>query len=253
MLSSPRDPAYHFGGFYAYNLVHTSTDGNIDNTSLWWHNNIAAGNNIINVSMATVPGETYKVAFDSSLLIASPAGRKGNGSSIIIRYQGGISGTTGSYMTMPLYDIDNDGLTTWVPQTFTFVATDTVTIITFDGNYSDPQSVAHFGVDNFSVANVFAPSVCTYNAPRPFCGDGIINMLNEVCDDGDLLDGNGCSSRCSLESDYICAGDVLPRDGICDTAGQYSAIIYCPDQDRVGGYAQAVMSHIATIDPNNLL
>jgi len=31
------------------------------------------------------------------------------------------------------------------------------------------------------------------------CGDGIVNCVTETCDDGNLLDGDGCSSTCGLE------------------------------------------------------
>jgi cysteine-rich repeat protein len=35
------------------------------------------------------------------------------------------------------------------------------------------------------------------------CGNGLIDP-NEICDDGDTLDGNGCSSRCQIEPGYDC-------------------------------------------------
>ncbi len=41
---------------------------------------------------------------------------------------------------------------------------------------------------------------------EPFCGDGAID-LGEVCDDGNLLDGDGCSAVCKLEG---------PQPEICD-------------------------------------
>jgi len=37
------------------------------------------------------------------------------------------------------------------------------------------------------------------NDPGPTCGDGIAQGPTEQCDDGNVLDGDGCSSTCSIE------------------------------------------------------
>jgi proprotein convertase subtilisin/kexin type 5 len=34
------------------------------------------------------------------------------------------------------------------------------------------------------------------------CGDGIV--INEACDDGNTISGDGCSSTCTIEADYTC-------------------------------------------------
>lgn len=34
------------------------------------------------------------------------------------------------------------------------------------------------------------------------CGDGI--LFNLPCDDGNLNNGDGCSSTCTVEKDYTC-------------------------------------------------
>jgi len=39
---------------------------------------------------------------------------------------------------------------------------------------------------------------------RKQCGDGAINLAGEACDDGNILDLDGCSSNCSVELGYIC-------------------------------------------------
>jgi fibro-slime domain-containing protein len=44
--------------------------------------------------------------------------------------------------------------------------------------------------------------VCFAN---PRCGDGIVNT-GEACDDGDAMGGDGCSSTCTVETDYTCVG-----------------------------------------------
>jgi cysteine-rich repeat protein len=40
---------------------------------------------------------------------------------------------------------------------------------------------------------------CTYNCTISFCGDGIVNIIdNEQCDDGNLNDLDACSSKCQI-------------------------------------------------------
>lgn len=40
---------------------------------------------------------------------------------------------------------------------------------------------------------------CTYNCTISFCGDSIINILdNEQCDDGNMNDLDSCNSKCQL-------------------------------------------------------
>lgn len=39
----------------------------------------------------------------------------------------------------------------------------------------------------------------------PICGDGVVTAEAEECDDGNTVDGDGCSSQCTLESeDFVC-------------------------------------------------
>lgn len=35
------------------------------------------------------------------------------------------------------------------------------------------------------------------------CGDAII-VENELCDDGNILEGDGCDSKCQIEKYYTC-------------------------------------------------
>ena len=56
------------------------------------------------------------------------------------------------------------------------------------------------------------------------CGDGIING-SEECDDSGVYDGDGCSSSCTIESGYNCAGAPsfcspidTDGDGVADTS-----------------------------------
>ena len=48
------------------------------------------------------------------------------------------------------------------------------------------------------------------------CGDGAVNPLLELCDDGNRQGGDGCSAECVVEAGYSCSGapsQCLPRCG----------------------------------------
>ena len=45
------------------------------------------------------------------------------------------------------------------------------------------------------------------------CGDGVLDA-GESCDDGNTLDGDGCSSTCELES--VCGNGILEGNEVCD-------------------------------------
>lgn len=51
--------------------------------------------------------------------------------------------------------------------------------------------------------------------PLPVCGDGELGEIDEICDDGNTLSGDGCSGDCqTVEYDVICAAPpALPLDG----------------------------------------
>jgi cysteine-rich repeat protein len=52
-----------------------------------------------------------------------------------------------------------------------------------------------------AVLACIAGSGCVGTDPEPGCGDGMIYLLNESCDDGNTRSGDGCSSACLTESD----------------------------------------------------
>lgn len=65
------------------------------------------------------------------------------------------------------------------------------------------------------------------NMCATFCGDGII-MGYEVCDDNNNINGDGCSSNCSIEPAFYCSGSpsmcrpCLQYCYACTTATDYS-------------------------------
>lgn len=60
------------------------------------------------------------------------------------------------------------------------------------------------------------------NPVDPYCGDGIINQLWEECDDGNLIEGDGCDSNCLIEKE-CCDDSDCPDDEI--------SLDYCYDND----------------------
>ncbi len=69
-----------------------------------------------------------------------------------------------------------------------------------------------------------ATSTCDADCTLPECGDGLVNQAaGEVCEDGNDVDGDGCSSTCTLEdlTPAIVCGDGVPEgDETCDDAGE---------------------------------
>ena len=50
------------------------------------------------------------------------------------------------------------------------------------------------------------------------CGNGLME-LGEGCDDGNILDGDGCAFDCRKESGLICGADAECASGICGSGG----------------------------------
>ena len=48
------------------------------------------------------------------------------------------------------------------------------------------------------------------------CGDGR-HMGILQCDDGNLVDGDGCSSECEIESNYVCYGGSMLSPDKCNS------------------------------------
>uniref|UniRef100_A0A8C3XI38 Pappalysin 2 n=1 Tax=Cyanoderma ruficeps TaxID=181631 RepID=A0A8C3XI38_9PASS len=67
----------------------------------------------------------------------------------------------------------------------------------------------------------------------PYCGDGkVTTSLEEECDDGDLLDGDGCSRKCKKEKGFNCVGEpslcyVHDGDGVCEPFEKISSMLDC--------------------------
>ena len=52
--------------------------------------------------------------------------------------------------------------------------------------------------------------------PPPVCGDGTVNQTSEQCDDGNTVDGDGCSASCQVEHQPVCGDGRLDANEQCD-------------------------------------
>jgi cysteine-rich repeat protein len=60
------------------------------------------------------------------------------------------------------------------------------------------------------------------------CGDGLLFEL--PCDDGNLRDGDGCSSACTIETGYVCMNGSTTAPSICSYNGSMSVTLQTGDK-----------------------
>ena len=70
-----------------------------------------------------------------------------------------------------------------------------------------------------------------YNPVRcdEVCGDGILYEL--PCDDGNLIDDDGCSSTCTVEPDFVCMNASTTTPSICSYNGTFSTSLEYAEKD----------------------
>jgi cysteine-rich repeat protein len=95
-----------------------------------------------------------------------------------------------------------------------------------DANVNDPDGI---------VPDVFVP-------PVP-CGNGVLNE-GEECDDGNRLDGDGCSASCQFEHGWDCFADVCIPSACGD--GVRVGPEECDDGNRISGDGCSIR---CTIEP----
>ena len=75
-----------------------------------------------------------------------------------------------------------------------------------------------------------APSVCT-----PNCGNGTLEVADgETCDDGNVIDGDGCSSTCGVEAEWVCTGEPSTCTFLCGNH-VFNVGETCDDGNAVAG------------------
>ncbi|MBO4350159.1 MAG: DUF4215 domain-containing protein, partial [Proteobacteria bacterium] len=79
---------------------------------------------------------------------------------------------------------------------------------------------------------------CTAECKRVnVCGDGTVQTDHEKCDDGNLENGDGCSSTCEIEPNYVCVttdGKSICTSILCGN-GQIDGTEACDDGNRTPG------------------
>jgi len=59
------------------------------------------------------------------------------------------------------------------------------------------------------------PDACRLSCTLPYCGDGVVDKNNqEQCDDGNIMNGDGCSGRCLIEE--TCGNGIRDEGEECD-------------------------------------
>ncbi|MGH0127431.1 UNVERIFIED_CONTAM: hypothetical protein FKN15_073460 [Acipenser sinensis] len=97
-----------------------------------------------------------------------------------------------------------------------------------------PGQVYRYSVQVEAEQALSVPSpVLPYVHGAPYCGDGQLQrMRGEECDDGNLLDGDGCSKKCYKEAGFNCKGEpsqcyVFDGDGLCEEFERGSSVQDC--------------------------
>jgi cysteine-rich repeat protein len=76
------------------------------------------------------------------------------------------------------------------------------------------------------------------NDPGPTCGDALAQGPAEQCDDGNLLDGDGCSATCTIEPPL--PGNALLATGQTTCWNTAGAVIPCLDTGHDGDLLEGV-------------
>ena len=88
------------------------------------------------------------------------------------------------------------------------------------------------------------PPGASLTTPEPVCGDGIVTLGREQCDDGDTTAGNGCDTNCNVEIGWSCNDNepsqctadttpVSPQDARCGDGMLNRAEEYCDDGNAI--------------------
>lgn len=67
------------------------------------------------------------------------------------------------------------------------------------------------------------------------CGDGVMALVGEQCDDGNQTSGDGCSSTCTLESGYACPFPGLPCVAAACGDSIVAGVEECDDGNAISG------------------
>ncbi|MEO0599962.1 MAG: DUF4215 domain-containing protein [Myxococcota bacterium] len=80
--------------------------------------------------------------------------------------------------------------------------------------------VAHPNFTSTATGTVSRYQIFELEGSCEVCGNGVTTGA-ETCDDGNTVDGDGCSSTCTLESGYVCPALDLPATGVDASTGAH--------------------------------
>lgn len=84
---------------------------------------------------------------------------------------------------------------------------------------------------------------------NPVCGNAIVESP-ETCDDSNTVNGDGCSSVCTIEQtpDPICGNSVVESGETCDN-GQANGNVCTPGYDTSCGYCSSTCQNVTVVGP----
>ena len=111
-----------------------------------------------------------------------------------------------------IQDVPNPQNSSWEPEPYCG-----------DGNL-DLDEECDLGPDNGVPCSPTYDSSCLYCSDTceeitltgPYCGDGNTDDPEEECDDGNLVDGDGCSAECTVEIGPVCGNNIVETGEECD-------------------------------------
>ena len=89
---------------------------------------------------------------------------------------------------------------------------------------------------------------CDSNCKLTACGNGIVGE-NEVCDDGNLVDNDGCDSNCTVTA---CGNGVIAGDETCDDGNEVNGD-GCDNNCTATACGNGVVAEAETCDDGNLV
>lgn len=90
--------------------------------------------------------------------------------------------------------------------------------------------------EGFIQQGIFCNGIFNYHNPnKEICGDGK-KMGEHECDDGNLVDGDGCDSTCHVEPGYVCEGGNITIPDYCRNTLNFSYSI-----DHLDSYEQLLI------------
>ncbi len=96
----------------------------------------------------------------------------------------------------------------------------------------EPNTPLWFSLDPRIDANATMRFELEVTCINSHCGDGVIDE-QEACDDGNQINGDGCTSACQIEADFLCSGTpsvcVQDSEGDCQETLSVSTGVYMGD------------------------